>query len=300
MNDQEVKRLLKVVRQFSQSTEKKIVGYIAALDQDAVALQRRLLEQLLRDFVPQLETLKGVLVFNNSNLLRLAQLDRLLDDFGRSFLTPRVRDFGAELLVLATDSGAYFEAIGLATSRTAAIAESVTLIRTAIGLDTAGNLLPNGYLSRVAQASEVRATIRDYVTRSLAGKTPLRQYTKGLSDIVKGGSEKDGALQGYLRQYAYDTYNQTQEAANRLIADELGLTYFIYEGSVIDTTRDFCRKRAGKVFSVAEAAKWRSDPDLLGDPNTYNPLIERGRWNCRHMIRYIPEELAFALRPELK
>lgn len=300
MNDQELKRLLKVVRQFSGSTEKKIVGYIAALDRDAAALQRRLLEQLLSDFVPQLDTLRGVLVFNNTNLLRLAQLDRLLDDFGRALLTPRIREFGAELLTLATESGAYFEAMGLATTRTAALTEAVTTIRTMIGMDAAGNLTTNGYLYRLGKTEEMRGTLRDYVTRSLAGKTPLRQYTQGLSEIVKGNSDTDGALQRYLRQNAYDTYNQTQEAANRLIADELKLQYFMYEGSVIDTTRDFCRKRAGKVFSVAEAATWKNDADLLGDPNTYNALIERGRWNCRHMIRYIPEELAFYLRPELK
>jgi hypothetical protein len=80
----------------------------------------------------------------------------------------------------------------------------------------------------------------------------------------------------------------------------LGLKWFIYQGSNIKTTRPFCRKKAGKVFSVEEAAKWRNDPDLVGKSSaaTYNPLLERGRYNCRHHIGYISERLAKRLAPE--
>ena len=34
--------------------------------------------------------------------------------------------------------------------------------------------------------------------------------------------------------------------------------------------------------------------------DAYNPIIERGRYNCRHFINWITKELAEQLRPDLK
>ncbi len=109
-------------------------------------------------------------------------------------------------------------------------------------------------------------------------------------------------LQRYLRQYAYDSFNNVFEAGNNLAAQALGLEYFIYEGTVIDTTRPFCAKKAGKVFSTEEAKEWVNDADLIDKKTrgSYRPLIERGRYNCRHQIRYISDTLAFTLRPDLQ
>lgn len=138
--------------------------------------------------------------------------------------------------------------------------------------------------------------------QSISSNPSLKDYTNGLEGLIVGNKNTAGVLQKYYRQYAYDSYSQVSEISNREFANALDLKYFIYEGSIIDTTRAFCASKAGKVFSIEEAlTEWPKDKNLLGDRSTYiAPLIERGRWNCRHMIRYIPDELAFYLRPELK
>jgi hypothetical protein len=72
-------------------------------------------------------------------------------------------------------------------------------------------------------------------------------------------------------------------------------------GDVIKDSRTFCIKKAGKVFAVIEAdTEWPTDPDLIGKGSgiPYTPRIDRGRWNCRHRIRYISEELAKKLDPK--
>ena len=119
-----------------------------------------------------------------------------------------------------------------------------------------------------------------------------------MQEIVVGTQVRDGALEKYYKQFAYDTFNQTDAAINKHYADSLDLKWFIYQGSLIDTSRPFCVKRAGKVFNTEETDKWKCDPDLIGKPkgkkcdDSYNPLIERGRYNCRHTLRYITEDLA--------
>jgi hypothetical protein len=121
--------------------------------------------------------------------------------------------------------------------------------------------------------------------------------TRGLREKVVGNPDVDGELVRYFRQYSYDTFNQVHEVKNRQFADALDLQWFIYAGSVIPNTRAFCRKKAGKVFNIREAQTWRNDPDLIGKgrPEPYDPLIDRGRWNCRHFIKYISAEMAAKL-----
>jgi len=109
-------------------------------------------------------------------------------------------------------------------------------------------------------------------------------------------------LTRYYKQYAYDTYNQVEAAKNAFFAQEVGFDYFIYRGTIITTSRDFCIKRAGKVFTVEEATTtWQCDPTLLkrkgvGDcDDSYNALVERGRWNCRHQLDYVDKTVAESL-----
>jgi hypothetical protein len=64
-------------------------------------------------------------------------------------------------------------------------------------------------------------------------------------------------------------------------ADEVGLTSFLYYGSLIKDSRDFCRKHAGKVYTEEEINQiWANDPAQGRDQGS--PFIVRGGYNCRH------------------
>jgi hypothetical protein len=80
------------------------------------------------------------------------------------------------------------------------------------------------------------------------------------------------------------------------------MTYFIYNGGLIETSRSFCIKRNAGVYSTEEAEKWADDPELtaIESRENYNWLIDRGGFNCRHSIDFIAKEVAFVLRPDLK
>jgi hypothetical protein len=64
-------------------------------------------------------------------------------------------------------------------------------------------------------------------------------------------------------------------------ADELGLTSYLYYGSIIKDSRDFCRKHAGKVYTEEQIRQiWASDTGQGRDQGS--PFIVRGGYNCRH------------------
>jgi hypothetical protein len=63
-------------------------------------------------------------------------------------------------------------------------------------------------------------------------------------------------------------------------ADELGLTSFVYYGSIIRDSRDFCVEHANQVFTEEEArALWQQD---WQGKSGNDPFLDRGGYNCRH------------------
>ena len=88
---------------------------------------------------------------------------------------------------------------------------------------------------------------------------------------------------------------------------------------MIDDSRDFCAAHNNKVWTIEESKEWinwtpskgeypmdytvkakdlYSVPGYMSYPG-YDPLLDRGGYNCRHSLGFISQDLAFKLRPEL-
>ena len=159
--------------------------------------------------------------------------------------------------------------------------------------------MANGYLSRLGRNDLAREQIKNYLLTSIATKQGVAQFERGLRNIITTTKDIDGSIVGYWRQYAYDTYAKVREVDNLHFADELKLDWFVYQGGIIKTSRTFCIRKNGKVFSREEAQRdWPKDPTLIDKKHlaTYKPLIDRGRNNCRHFLMWITEERANELK----
>jgi hypothetical protein len=93
----------------------------------------------------------------------------------------------------------------------------------------------------------------------------------------------------------------------------MGYQCALYQGGIIATTRPFCKKRNGKVFTRDEIKLFGTSKDKFGGyerkgdgyfkgkyKSGYNPLTDAGCYNCRHFYNWISNRLAIRLRPELK
>lgn len=296
----EIEATLRSMSQISKRIADGIGSDIDALDRELVKLQRQLFELIVAEFLTGFDTDSGSLKPTAANFARVAALDRVFDRFRRSDMGKTLKEYVDKLLVLVGNVSDYFRA-GFAPSRVDRIAQSNAVIESVLGIKD-GKVIPGGYLDRLARMEEVRNTLKSYMVTAITNRTSLRDLTRGLSVLVSGTADADGTLQRYYRQYAYDTFNQVREVKARQFAEGLGLEWFIYQGSVIETSRKFCKKRAGKVYNVKETKKWKDDPDLIEKKTkaTYNPLIERGRYNCRHWIDYISAETAAYLKQKQK
>lgn len=76
-----------------------------------------------------------------------------------------------------------------------------------------------------------------------------------------------------------------QRAMSNRESEKLGLNYFIYEGGLIQTSRQFCISRAGKIFHRDDLATWDNGQGIPAS-------IYLGGYRCRHQINWISDSFA--------
>lgn len=271
-----------------------------ALDSDLTRLEKDLFTRLQADLFGDLEFENGQLKTSRKNLLLLLRIDAVFEAWLREFQAGTVREFAASLLSIAAMTGEMYKTGG-AEKLVNEIAEDNATLRAAIGIDEKGRVIPGSILYDVSTVAQVRQDIKMVVLQGIKAQQTLREFSTALRNYVVSTPQATGRLKSYWRTYAYDIFNQATEIKNEQFRRGLDLEWLIYTGSIIKDSREFCIKKAGKVFAVIEADnEWPKDPDLIGKKTgiPYIPRIDRGRWNCRHRIRYITEETATKLDPE--
>lgn len=269
------------------------------LDRELQALERVLFLALQDELFGQLKTEGGKLVMSRENLLLLLRVDAIFNIWLQEFQTGIVLDFAAQLLSIAALTGEMYTNMGT-EKLVREIADDNAMLRAAIGIDADGRVVPGTILYDVSTVAQVRQDVKNVVLQAIKQQQTLRGFSTTLRNYVVSTPDADGRLKKYWRTYAYDLFNQSTEIKNEQFRRGLDLQWFIYVGDVIKDSREFCRRKAGKVFAVVEADKeWPDDRDLIGRGSgiPYTPRIDRGRWNCRHRIRYISEEIAVNLDP---
>lgn len=265
-----------------------------SLDRDLTRWEKRLFDLLISELFGQLRFENGRLMVSAENLALLLRIDSVFALWLREFQTGIVRDFAASLLSVAAMTGEMYRD-GNAEALVNNIARDNSTLRAAIGIDDAGRVVPGSILYDVSTVAQVRQDVKNVVLQAIQRGQTLREFSAALKNYVVSTPDADGRLKRYWRTYAYDLFNQATEIKNEQFRRGLDLRWFIYVGDVIKDSREFCRKKAGNLFAVVEADKeWPNDPDLIGKKSgiPYVPRIDRGRWNCRHRIRYITEETA--------
>ena len=271
---------------------------LAGIDKETKLLQRELLEMLTNSVIDKLTTVDGKLVLDGMSLVEVGDIDARITELMNVNMATFFKPIGRDMLNLTTYSAEYFTAVGFAKSQINDIVKTFDLIENSVGITRKGTVIQGGFIATLAQAEPLKQEIKEFVTSNLANGTELTKFKQKFKTLIEGKKDVDGRLQAYTGQYVHDTMYQVEAATDAHFADTLGMKYFLYVGSIIDTTREFCKKKLErKVWSIEEAnTEWWNDPALLKASNdsraNYNPLIDRGRWNCRHRIRFITDAQA--------
>ena len=168
-----------------------------------------------------------------------------------------------------------------------------------------GNELANTLAGEVYQSTLVGRSFNDMVQTVREKINGIYQFSdnKKAQQLVEyisnnpDGAEVDTAIDELKQVYGRNTQGDSfVKYASLLVtdsimgfdgqlakfrADELGLSSYLYYGSIIKDSRDFCRKHTGKVYTEEQINQiWANDTAQGRDQGS--PFIVRGGYNCRH------------------
>ncbi len=258
-------------------------------DKAMAKLEKQLFEFVLDTFTNGASFSDGKIEFTASNFKLTNELSGKLEQFAKK-LSPAFREIARKMLEVVGYAADYYSSVTGSTVLPSEIKESISLLEQRIGIDSKGNIISGSFIDRLSKVETVRTKILDTVNNSISSNASLKEFRVALREVIVGNHKVDGSLVKYAKQYVHDTFFQTTRVVDKAFGDKLKLNYFIYMGDVIDTTRDFCKARAGMVFHVDDVKGWAKNKPYFPDP--YDFFVDQGGYNCRHWIRYISEQQA--------
>lgn len=84
--------------------------------------------------------------------------------------------------------------------------------------------------------------VRDILVKNVTTGGSKAEFIEEVRRFVMGAEGVDGRLVRYSGQVVTDSLNQFNRNYGQIITDDLGLEWYSYDGSIKDTSREFCRK----------------------------------------------------------
>jgi hypothetical protein len=121
---------------------------------------------------------------------------------------------------------------------------------------------------------------------AIATSMTLEQFRMNFKGLFLDGA---GVMSRHFDTNTFDLFQTIDRIANKHYADELGLKHAIYSGTIIKTTRPFCRPKVGKVFTNAEIEAWGKEEFSGKYKVGYDAFAHCGGHRCRHHLSYISD-----------
>lgn len=135
--------------------------------------------------------------------------------------------------------------------------------------------------------------IQEVLKDNIAGIGSRAQLNKTLRKFIEGDELEKPFLNRYIKQTTNDSVMTFNSEYIQTIAEDLGVDYYLYAGTVIEDTRSFCQARTGRYFTTDEVKSWANLKGWQGrmaGTNSSTIFIYRGGYNCRHQLWPVSKE----------
>lgn len=164
-------------------------------------------------------------------------------------------------------------------------AELAKAIRQANVRTTIESLLGSGVDANFTQP--LAKLLRQHV----AGNATVKDLTAALRLELLENANAVPRLNRYAGQVASDALQQFERNYTSAVSYDLKLEHFLYSGTGIADTRDFCRTRTGKVFTRQQVEGWAALEwaGRIKGTNKSNIFTYLGGYFCRHRLLPVSE-----------
>ena len=169
------------------------------------------------------------------------------------------------------------------------------LILRRLGYDTASDtLIAGGWFEAMTSGAGIKQVLARDLMQAITGKMTQAEFAKQFR-VKFLGLAGQSYVTKHFETFRHDFFMSVDRAIALIYADELGLNYAIYAGTVMDTTRDFCERRVNKIYSREEILAWER-LDWNGKKINHNIFLDLGGYRCRHVLSWISDEMAEAMK----
>lgn len=292
--DEKLTKIIRAKIKFLESIPDDFIG------QTVGSAEGALLKALVKDITDQLVVENGVILNTKANMQLVAQIDTVWavfqSSYGYEVMSAHVANFQK---IIHLNDDYYGEVLGRSKKFRRGRSKVAELVSRRLGINPDGSLIKKGYLGGMMEDVTVKNEIKEFVMRGVVNSSGFSEFNQQFRDRVAGLDGKPGLLRKWYRNIGYDVYKQADGLTNLKFSEEFDLQHFVYDGTLIKTSRKFCKARVGRVFTRKQAELWKNDPDLVASPLNYNPIVDMGGYACRHMPRFITKEMALDLDPTL-
>lgn len=147
----------------------------------------------------------------------------------------------------------------------------------------------------------VISQLKDIIKTNITGGGSYADFTAQVKTFIEGDADTSGVLSRYARTYVTDSLNEYSANHIKTVTEDLGLVWYRYGGSLMRTSRDFCKQLVKQdyvhVSEIPELLKGHVNGttvplyDKTGLPegmkantNVTNFQDLRGGWGCNHQL----------------
>lgn len=282
----------KTVKEMMKKRNKLIGSLLSSMQKQVAENQKKTLERLLEKFVDKLQTDEDGKVINNDyNRELLNRIDEVFKDYQKNEAKQTISLLLNSVASIMNFNQGYFQALD-GNARTLKIMPKVkSFMKSWLGI-SGDAVEPNGYLDKLVSNDPAKIALKNTAMKIVIGQEGLESAKKEIKLLVEGNPDTLGAFEKHQRTFANDLYSQIDRATAKTIATDLGFVFAIYEGSLIETSREFCIEHAGKIYHIDEIKAFKPKN---GIPPNYNPFTSLGGYNCLHHLNFISNALAKAM-----
>lgn len=267
----------------------EIDSRISTFNDSTPAIQKQIFERLQTLF-KDLELNGDRLANSVDNIRAIGKLKSEIENIilSNKYIN-QVADFTAAFNVISTLNNEYFTAMVKDFKRPAVL--------NAIKQDAIKSTVVS--LTEAGISANVTEGIQDILRTNIRSGGMFTDLIEQMRTFIVGDKENLGSLEKHTRQITTDSLNQYSAIYNQIISSDLGLTWRMYVGSNLTTTRKFClaltEKKYYHIDELPEIIAGHIDSHTIpinsktgvwpgGIPGTTveNFSNNRGGYNCGH------------------
>jgi hypothetical protein len=251
---------------------------------NSLAAVNRSIYSRMEELLDQLDTTGGNIALTDSNLLLASQVAELV---GQIATTPEYIEaltaFAQSFEQQADITDAYMQEV---FGRLPEIGSRAQIIN-------ASRVAALEQLTGAALIQELGQPLQQQILASVQNGATKKEVTKFVKEFLEGGLDgKESRLKAYAGTIVDTTFSVFDRTYTQILSKDLGVEFYRYSGTIIKTTRQFCKDRAGKYFTTEEVKAWGNQnwAGRIEGTNENTIFAYCGGWNCRHSILPVAEK----------